>query len=478
MQPSNTAPVGTPGNSSYINPFSTTQSTPTSIPTPTLPTTLNSSNTQSNPAITIPTSPSQTNLTPLLAGGSSIISSNNSILNPTAPVTSTTNTTDTTTPTDTSSPNAVQTYIQNLLGIQPVSSASTLSTDEQNANISGLQSNVDTNQQDVIAAQQAQAISEANLNGINAQIDAITGQGTAKNLALQNEGGAITTGGVASSSAANIRDAAIQAIPLQAQAAGQQAQILINQANVAAAQGNATLSQNILSQAQSSVNQIFSVQQTDATNQYNYQKSIIDAAYSAATTAQQQQLDDLKTQQAQDFSTQQNNLNEAQTLANTAISNGDSTVAGQILALDPTSSTFTKDLGVLSKQIQAKTTATETWSDPYTLNGQTVQKSSTGEIRQVGSATSNPQDNVDAINHLINTPYSPSNAIVDGKYNPSLDIKYTDSNGYLTAQGFQTLVQNSGISRADFLAEFGSDLDPKGYKNYQLTPAEITALNK
>lgn len=391
MQPSNTAPVGTPGNSSYINPFSTTQSTPTSIPTPTLPTTLNSSNTQSNPAITIPTSPSQTNLTPLLAGGSSIISSNNSILNPTAPVTSTTNTTDTTTPTDTSSPNAVQTYIQNLLGIQPVSSASTLSTDEQNANISGLQSNVDTNQQDVIAAQQAQAISEANLNGINAQIDAITGQGTAKNLALQNEGGAITTGGVASSSAANIRDAAIQAIPLQAQAAGQQAQILINQANVAAAQGNATLSQNILSQAQSSVNQIFSVQQTDATNQYNYQKSIIDAAYSAATTAQQQQLDDLKTQQAQDFSTQQNNLNEAQTLANTAISNGDSTVAGQILALDPKSSTFTTDLGALSSQIQAKATAaTETYSQPFTdANGNYVQLSSTGEVKVI-NATKTP----------------------------------------------------------------------------------------
>lgn len=61
---------------------------------------------------------------------------------------------------------------------------------------------------------------------------------------------------------------------------------------------------------------------------------------------------------------------------------------------------------------------------------------------------------------------------------------YLDTNGYMTKDGFDTLVQaahQKGISRSTFLKEYGGYLDPGGYSNYGLTKAEqdtLTDVNK
>lgn len=350
-------------------------------------------------------------------------------------------------------------YASLMKSIQPDSGASTYNADETNSNISGLQTNANSANQSVIDATNK-------LNTLNAQLTGINNDTTSKNLSLQNEGGAITTGGVTNASNQNIRDAAIQALPLQVQIMGAQA-------NVATAQGNASLAQNILQQAQDHVDKIFSIQQTDAQNEYSYNKSIVDTYYQYATTEQQAKLDDLKTQQAQDFQTQTNNLNEAQTLANTAITNGSADIAGKILALDPKSSTFTVDLGKLSAQIQQKaSSSTTTYSAPYDLNGQTVQLGSNGEVKIIGSSSANSAQNTQevtgAIDSLINAGYSSSN-----------DVTYIDGNGYFTKQGAQTLIQMAGehgINKSDFLKQYGQYFDPGGYANYGLTAQDIATL--
>lgn len=320
------------------------------------------------------------------------------------------------TPNATTTASPIMDYVKSLVGIQPPSATDTYNTDETNANISTLQNNVNTNQQDVVDAQNNLATLTAQLNGIN-------GGATSKNLSLENEGGAITTTGVATSSAENIRDAAIQAIPLQTQ-------ILGAQAKVAAAQGNATLSQQILTQAQDQVDKVFQLQTNDATQQYNYQKSIIDTYYSYATTEQQTALDALKTKQAQDFTTQQNNLNEGQSLANEAISNGEAGIAGKILALDPTSSTYLADLAKLSSQITSKATATST---------STGNTPATAAERQTASVAN------------FTAAFVPGAKLPDG-------TPVIDQNGFITPVAWKQAVADApaeGISRTDFIKQFG-----------------------
>lgn len=406
----------------------------------------------------VPASPAPSDLTSVVTSGTSAINGNSTAITPS------TSSTDTPPPTPSWLTSLMSSLSPNTNG------ASTYATDEENANIGGLQNKANNSQS---------ALNDAttNLNNLNAQLKVYSDNAQAIPIADQNavKGEGVTTAGLAPIDSANLRNNALAAIPLQAAVLGAQAQ-------VATAQGNATLAANILAQAQAQVDKVFSIQQTDATNQFNYNQSVISTYYNYATTEQQDQLDALKTTQAQQYQTQQNNLNAGQSMAATAIASGQADIAGKITALDPTSPTYTADLGKLEAQIVPKST-TETWGAPYTLNGQTVQQSSTGEIKTVGSSTSAPaqSDVIAGINQLINTPYNVSNATVNGKYDPSLDVKYTDQNGYLTAQGFTTLVQTAqenGMTRAQFLQEFGSDLNPKALKDYQLTTAEVTALNK
>jgi hypothetical protein len=56
---------------------------------------------------------------------------------------------------------------------------------------------------------------------------------------------------------------------------------------------------------------------------------------------------------------------------------------------------------------------------------------------------------------------------------------YTDGSGYFTAKGFKTLVKNAaedGVSRAEFIAQYGDYLNPDVLDNYGLTAKEKVSL--
>lgn len=410
-------------------------------------------------APTIPTPAGGTSHATLASTASNIIAGNNSVVSPPASTTSTTGT-------DTSSSDGaanLDLYNKLLTAIQPPSSADTLATDNTNAGIDQKQADVNTNSAAVLAAQ-------SKLSALNASVQGITDNATAQKLALTGQGRGITTGVISGESARIDKEAAIQALPLQVQVLGAQA-------DVAAAQGNATLSQQILTQAQDQVDNIFQAQQTDITNKYTYQKNLVDQYYSLATTEEQAQLDAKKTADAQAFTTQQNNLNNAQSIAATAVQAGQADIAAKITQLDPASPTFTTDLAKLEAQIQPKTStaATQTWSDPYSLGGNLVQKNNTtGEIRTAvntpnsASVTEQKAQYYNVINQLI----APN--VVDKN-----GVPYIDSSGYMTVQGFKTLVsaaQGDGLSRKDFLSEYAPYLSPDHLNNYGLTPAEQKSI--
>lgn len=277
-------------------------------------------------AAPLPNPPTPSDYSGLSTTGIGTVNANNGTLTSSTPTTPTTDAT-------------TQGFLEKYLGIKPPSA-----TDQYNADYAA--AGVDAKQTDANTKNQALLDAQSKLNAINAQLQGVTANADAIQIQAQQDatGRGVTAGGLAPLTSAQLRNNALQAIPLQAQA-------LVAQAQVASAQGNATLAQSILQQAQDHVDKLFQVHMTDATNQYNYQKDVVSTLMDYASKADQKKLDALNAQKQQDFTNQQNQLNNAQALANTAIQNGQGDIAGKILGLDPTSPTYAQDVAKYAGQI-------------------------------------------------------------------------------------------------------------------------------
>lgn len=132
------------------------------------------------------------------------------------------------------------------------------------------------------------------------------------------------------------RNAALQALPVQAQ--------------LAAAQNNLEL-------AQTHIDRMFSIQSQDAQAKYQYKTKVIESIYNFANATQQRQLDQLNIQEQRKFTEKTNNIAYQRDLASQATQYGQSSLAGSIMRLDPNSPTYQNDLaglaGRVSKPIEA-----------------------------------------------------------------------------------------------------------------------------
>ena len=290
-----------------------------SIPAPTLPTTLNSQNTQSNPAIVIPPPPAPTNLpdaNTTITGNNAalstyttpngtVVDSNGKIVTP-AP--NTTPTTSTSAP-NTSTTQGVSDYIKSLFssyGTPPSAAetyAKTYGITPEEARVRLDQATADTN-----AKNATYKSAQARLAGFNAQLAGMNLQTTADNTKLETQGGAITASGVATASNQNIRDNLIRQAPIQFQA-------LMAQADVATAQGDVELAQNIQQQAQGHLDALFKAQIQDADNAYKFRVGLIDKAYAYMDKQEQKKADELKIKEAQAFSLKENAIQNASAIA-------------------------------------------------------------------------------------------------------------------------------------------------------------------
>jgi hypothetical protein len=244
--------------------------------------------------------------------------------------------------TATPQPTDLSSLLEQYLGGSPTppSATDTYNTDYSTSGITALQSDANTKAAAVKTAQ-------SNLTSVNAQLAGINAEAQA--IPIQNqkdaEGRGITAAGLDPITTGQLRNNALKALPLQAQAIAAQAQ-------VASAQGDQTLSDNLLTQAQDHLDKVFQLQMTDSTNQYNYQKDLRDKVYQFSTTQEQNRLDALQKAADQQHQDQQDALKNAQSLAKTAIDNGQADLAAKIAALDPTSPTYQQDLSVLEGQMK------------------------------------------------------------------------------------------------------------------------------
>lgn len=73
-----------------------------------------------------------------------------------------------------------------------------------------------------------------------------------------------------------------------------------------------------------------------------------------------------------------------------------------------------------------------------------------------------------------------SNYLVPGQTLPGTDgIPVIDQNGFITPEGFKTAInaaQKEGVTRKEFLAEYGNLLFPESYTVYGITPQEIKSI--
>lgn len=200
--------------------------------------------------------------------------------------------------------------------------------------------------EEIQAKEAVKTEASSKLKALETQLSGITASAEQAKLQLeQNAGNKDVTSTFLGRQQADIdRRAAIQSLPLQTQILAQKAIVTDNA--------------ELLKNAQDKLDKYFSLIREDDKNTMDYNNELKSKIYEYMTAEEKTQADEKEKQETRDYNTSVNNLNQAQTWATTAISQGQGDLAGQIMALDPKSKDYQVKLGELAKQIKAKPTTT------------------------------------------------------------------------------------------------------------------------
>jgi len=204
------------------------------------------------------------------------------------------------------------------------------------------------------------------VTSLTGRINSIVNAAQAENLRLEQVGSDrdVTKGIYMGQQARVNREAAIQALPIQAQ--------------LAAAQGD-------LEMATTLAGKLFEAKTADATNEFNFQNSLVDSVFNYATDIEKTKMQNLLAEKKQAHDDKMAFYNLANEAANTAIEYGQSGLASKFMSLDASSPNFMAELGKLKSQLYKPMPAKDlgTWStfadDTMMIN------SKTGEVRPVNA---------------------------------------------------------------------------------------------
>lgn len=204
---------------------------------------------------------------------------------------------------------------------------------------------------------------EKAVNSLTAQLNTITANRDAEMLALEGQGRGVTESIIGGQQAQISREAAIQAMPIQAQLA---------------------VAQSDLESARSYASQLFQAQSQDALAKYNYQKELNSSIYNFLDSQEKARLAKNEKELDRQFQIEQANRSTLKQLSMQAIEYGQGALAGEIMRLDPKSQTFDTDFGDVSsrlrKPVAASSTAFTATGDSSDLAAYANQYSSTGKL--------------------------------------------------------------------------------------------------
>jgi hypothetical protein len=180
---------------------------------------------------------------------------------------------------------------------------------------------------------------QKDVNNYTSQLNQIVASSQAEQLKLEGQGRGQTQGFVGGEQARINREAAIQALPVQAQ--------------LDAAQGN-------LQMAQSRLDKLFTIHQQDVQNKFNFQSKLVDTFYDFMDEQEKTRANQLLAVQKEKADAKNANLNYLRELSMMAIDNGNTGAIGVLGSIDPNSSTFEADVASASQMIRKPVSASST----------------------------------------------------------------------------------------------------------------------
>lgn len=270
------------------------------------------------------------------------------------------------------------------------------------------------------------------VNDYTSQLNAIVAKQQQDLLRVEGQGRGIPDVIIGGQQAQINKEAAIAALPIQAQ--------------LAAAQG-------ALEMAQSHVDKMFQIQSQDALAKYQYKSKLIDSVYQFATGQEQRRLDALKTKEDRAYDMQKTNLSLQNEWAQTAIGYGQSSLAGQIMKLDPKSATFQSDLSALQgRVVKPMATTSGGFEVPTvkTINGVDMQwNSQTGQWENIAGSQQGAQsaENLDSkytsLLSDIADARALSNAVGAGKMERTWDSLWTSNPDWAQVQNIADTIKSN-----------------------------------
>jgi hypothetical protein len=257
---------------------------------------------------------------------------------------------------------------------------------------------------------------ETLVNSLQGQLNTLTSRRDQEILKLEGQGRGQTEGFIGGEQARIGREAAIQAMPIQAQLA---------------------IAQDDLESARSYASQLFQAQSQDALARYNYQKDVNGTIFNYLNEEQKRALASKEREEDRSFQVEQSNRNNLKQLSMQAIEYGQGALAGEFMRLDPTSPTYNEDvadaMGRLRKPVAAGTDPDQLYSglsaqtaaavrskvgkfstEPIVQNFATIQEGY-NFVQSLSDDTTNPADDQALIYALAKT-LDPGSVVREGEY--------------------------------------------------------------
>ena len=172
--------------------------------------------------------------------------------------------------------------------------------------------------------------SRQELNNYTSNLNSIVTKSQAESLALEGQGRGITESIIGGQQAQISREAAIQALPVQAQ--------------IAAAQGN-------LDMAERQLNQVYQIKSEQLANEYEYKTNQYNAIKEYLTKEEERRLAKLDLEETRTYNESQRNADAQDEWARTALANGRPELISSIHGLDPKSPQFRQQLAKIQSRM-------------------------------------------------------------------------------------------------------------------------------
>lgn len=205
------------------------------------------------------------------------------------------------------------------------------------------------------------------VNSLQNQLNSITTRRDAQNLSLEGQGRGQTDAFLGGEQARISREAAIQALPIQAQ--------------LAAAQDD-------LDSARTYASQLFQAQSQDAQARYNFQKEVHSTIFSYLNEQEKRALAVKDKEADRAFQLQRDNRSMIENLINKAMEYGQSSKLAEIMGLNPDSPTFMQDYAQKAISIQKPVSGGSDKRDTaFDKDGNLVDMQTGEVITQAGGAS-------------------------------------------------------------------------------------------